>query len=196
LLEQVGMRPGHADRYPHELSGGQRQRINIARAIALGPKFLVCDEPVSALDGSVQAQVLGVLSDLKTQLGLTMLFISHDLAVVRNFCDRVAVMYLGKIVEIAAAADVFERARHPYTMALRSAIPEPDPTRRRQRPVLSGDVPAPTDPTGGCSFHPRCPFATNTCRREVPTLRAGPDPSRTQLVACHYAEDGLALSPA
>ncbi|MGB2986776.1 MAG: oligopeptide/dipeptide ABC transporter ATP-binding protein [Phycisphaerae bacterium] len=185
LLEQVGLRPAHADRYPHELSGGQRQRVGIARAVALNPKFVVCDEPVSALDVSIQSQILNLLNDLKRERGLTYLFIAHDLAVVEHVSDRVAVMYLGKIVEIADADDLYGQPGHPYTMALLSAALPPEPTRRGKHIILGGDVPGSMEPPGGCAFHPRCPFATDECRRVAPTLEGRRDLSPGHYVACH-----------
>ncbi len=171
LLAQVGLSPTHMDRYPHEFSGGQRQRIAIARALATGPDLLIADEPVSALDVSVQAQVLAVLADLRSRLGLGLLFISHDLSVVRSLCDRVIVLYLGRIMEEGPAAEVLERPRHPYTRALLSAVPSLDPARRRARILLQGDLPSPADPPSGCVFRTRCPWAIEACAGAVPPLR-------------------------
>lgn len=170
LLEKVGLSPGYASRYPHEFSGGQRQRIGIARALALSPKFIVCDEPVSALDVSIQSQVVNLLQDLQAEMGLTYLFIAHDLAVVEHISDYVAVMYLGQIVEYAHRDQLYNRPRHPYTMALMSAIPRPETGTGRKRLVLGGEVPSPANPPAGCTFHPRCPWCEQRCREEIQQL--------------------------
>ena len=187
LLRKVGLPAEAMNRYPHEFSGGQRQRIGIARALALSPDLIVCDEPVSALDVSIQSQILNLLQDLQDEMHLSYLFIAHNLAVVEHFCDDVAVMYLGKIVEQASSDALYADPRHPYTQALLMAVPEPDPTRRMKRAVLPGEVPSPINPPAGCVFSPRCPFATEQCRQVRPELRPLPgDPDH--LVACHYAE--------
>jgi len=182
LMEAVGLRPDDVNRYPHQFSGGQRQRIAIARAIALEPRILVADEPVSALDVSVQSQVLNLLADLKEAHGLTLLFISHDLTVVRHFADRVAVMYLGKIVEQGPVVEVFEHPKHPYTQALIAAAPKIGQGKRTPGSALKGDVPSPLNPPSGCAFHPRCPVAVDRCQTEVPLLKGD--------VACHLKDEG------
>ncbi|MET3288243.1 UNVERIFIED_CONTAM: oligopeptide/dipeptide ABC transporter ATP-binding protein [Brevibacillus sp. OAP136] len=187
LLAMVGLNPTHADRYPHEFSGGQRQRIGIARAIAVKPKLIVADEPVSALDVSIQAQILNLLQDLQEELGLTYLFISHDLGVIRHISDRIAVMYLGRIVEITDKKRLFAEPLHPYTQALMSAVPVPNPNQKKERIVLGGDVPSPANPPTGCAFHPRCRHAMDICRRVRPVEMAV---AHDHMVACHlYGAD-------
>ena len=171
LLSLVGLAPEHAQRFPHEFSGGQRQRIGIARALAVEPQFIVADEPVSALDVSIQAQVINLLSDLRERFGLTMLFISHDLDVVEYLCDRIVVLYLGKVMEIAAAKALYAAPKHPYTQALLEASPRPDPTARRERRLLEGDIPSPVNPPSGCVFRTRCPYAQEACAATIPPLR-------------------------
>lgn len=186
LLNYVGLPPEALDRYPHEFSGGQRQRIGIARALAVNPKLIICDEAVSALDVSIQAQILNLLKKLQKEFHLTFLFISHDLSVVRHISDRVMVMYLGKVVEIAEKKDLFDSPLHPYTNALLSAIPVPNPVIKKERIFLKGDVPSPINPPTGCRFHTRCPFATSKCKTEEPALR---EMKKNHYVSCHFAEE-------
>jgi peptide/nickel transport system ATP-binding protein len=185
LLQIVGLRPEYMSRYPHAFSGGQRQRIGIARSLALNPKFIVCDEPVSALDVSVQAQILNLLQDLQSQFSLTYLFVAHNLSVVKHISNRVAVMYVGKLVELAETEEIFAKPKHPYTEALISAVPKPDPLAVKNRIVLTGEVASPANPPSGCYFHPRCKYAQKICPEETPLLR---EVSPGHLAACHFAD--------
>ncbi len=187
LLDTVGLGEEAAHRYPHEFSGGQRQRIGIARALALNPKLIIADEPVSALDVSIQSQILNLMVELRSKLGLTYVFIAHDLAVIKHISDTIAVMYLGRIVEYTSAEDIYINPKHPYTRALISAIPEFDAEYKKQRQILGGDVPSPISPPMGCHFHPRCPEATEKCSSEVPELRNLGSEAKPHLASCHYA---------
>ena len=189
LMETVGLGAHQIDRFPHEFSGGQRQRVGIARALSVDPQLIICDEAVSALDVSIQAQVINLLKKLQRDLNLTYLFISHDLGVVRHISDRVIVMYLGKIVEIADKKSLFTHPQHPYTKSLLSAIPKTDPDAKRERIILSGDVPSPIDPPTGCRFHTRCPFATEKCVTDIPVLRSEDYMKEGHQAACHYIEE-------
>lgn len=188
MIEIVGLRKDHLKRYPHEFSGGQRQRIGIARALILRPKLIVADEPVSALDVSIQAQVLNLMMDLQKEFQLTYLFISHDLSVVRHISDRVAVMYLGKIIEIADKEQLYARPEHPYTKALLSAVPVPDPDAVREKIILEGDLPSPANPPTGCAFHPRCPVSVDICKHQAPILKESED---GHFVSCHLVEPSI-----
>lgn len=185
VIEKCGLAPYHIRRYPHEFSGGQRQRIGIARALALNPEFIVCDEPVSALDVSIQSQVINLLTDLQQEMGLTYMFISHDLSVVKHISDRIGVMYLGSLVELAEKNEMYKNPLHPYSQALLSAIPIPDPTVKRNRIILKGDIPSPAKPPSGCTFHTRCPYVMDRCKSEIPILK---EVDRGHFVACHLMD--------
>ncbi|PAE40140.1 ABC transporter ATP-binding protein [Bacillus sp. 7884-1] len=187
IIEVVGLRKEHLDRHPHDFSGGQRQRIGIARALILKPKVIIADEPVSALDVSIQSQVLNLLKDLKKEFNLTLIFISHDLSVVRHLCDRIAVMYLGRVVEIADKKQLFTNPSHPYTRALLSAVPIANPKAKRERVILQGDLPSPANPPSGCTFHPRCPVANESCKTKIPILKAIDSGHQ---VSCHLFTEG------
>ncbi|MGG1662605.1 ABC transporter ATP-binding protein [Brevibacillus sp. NRS-1366] len=187
IIQVVGLRKEHLNRHPHDFSGGQRQRIGIARALVVKPKLIIADEPVSALDVSIQSQVLNLLKDLKKEFNLTLMFISHDLSVVKHLCDRIAVMYLGRVVEIADKRTLFENPSHPYTRALLSAVPVARPRHKRERILLTGDLPSPANPPSGCTFHPRCPYATDICKSQVPGLS---DIGEGQWVSCHLVQSG------
>lgn len=186
ILNKVGLSAEYMKRYPHEFSGGQRQRVGVARALAIDPKLIIADEPVSALDVSIQAQVINLLQDIQGNMGLTFLFIAHDLSVVKHICDRIAVMYLGKIVELSTKNELFENPIHPYTRSLLSAVPVPDPTREKERIILEGDVPSPVDPPSGCRFHPRCPRAADICSQQEPEFR---DYGGKHFAACHLIKN-------
>jgi oligopeptide transport system ATP-binding protein len=187
LLEEVGLNTEHSNRFPHEFSGGQQQRIGIARALAVEPEFIVCDEPISALDVSIQSQVVNMLEDLQAELGLTYLFIAHDISVVRHISNRIGVMYLGNMVELAESYELYKNPIHPYTKTLMSAVPIPDPvvTRSRERLILEGDIPSPMNPPSGCKFHTRCPYATERCKQETPVFK---DYGGGHYAACHLLE--------
>lgn len=190
IIQIVGLRKEHLNRHPHDFSGGQRQRIGIACALVVKPKLIIADEPVSALDVSIQSQVLNLLKDLKKEFNLTLMFISHDLSVVKHLCDRIAVMYLGRVVEIADKRTLFDNPSHPYTRALLSAVPVAKPRQKRERILLTGDLPSPANPPSGCTFHPRCPYATEVCKSQVPSLA---DIGGGQLVSCHLVHSGELL---